>query len=108
MFYLEFKDEGATRCPVLVMMITGGTTNQEQQLMLYNGIIRHRNVQTCAFGAVGMYLFHRFHVKGEGFPDFALNENRFKTKLARGRTDNKSVSCNTQHTSIKKVLRLWV
>ncbi|KAI9264676.1 hypothetical protein EDC94DRAFT_693397 [Helicostylum pulchrum] len=72
---LMFKDEGATRCPVLVMMITGGTSNQEQQRMLYSGLIRHRNVQTCAFGAVGMYLFHRFHVKGEAFPDFALNEN---------------------------------
>ena len=32
MFSLEFKDEGATRCPVFVMMIIGGKTNQEEHI----------------------------------------------------------------------------
>jgi len=101
MFSLKFKDEGSTRCPVFVMMITGGKTNQEHY-KLYSRVIRHKNVQACAFGAIGFYLFHRFHVKGEAFPDFTLNENWFKTKLARGRSADKAVSYNTQLTSINK------
>lgn len=99
LFTLEYKDEGATRCPVFVMMITGGKTNQEHQ-KLYSGVIRHKNVQTCAFGAVGFYLFHRFHIKGEAFPDFSMNQNWFKTKLTRGREAHKSVSYNTQLNSV--------
>ncbi|KAI9325988.1 transcriptional activator of glycolytic enzymes-domain-containing protein [Pilaira anomala] len=70
LFSLEFKDEGATRCPVFVMMITGGKTNQEMN-KLYSGVIRHKNVYTCAFGA-----------------------------LTRGQKADKSVSYNTQLTSI--------
>ncbi|KAG2212224.1 hypothetical protein INT45_008091 [Circinella minor] len=99
LFSLEFKDEGTTRCPVFVMMIMGGKTNQEQH-KLYSGIIRHKNVQTCAFGAVGFFLFHRFHVQGETFPDFSKNENWFDIKLARGRSLNKPVSYNTQLNSV--------
>jgi hypothetical protein len=101
MFSLEFKDEGATRCPVFVMMITGGKTNQEHH-RLYSGVIRHKNVQICAFGAVGFYLFHRFHIKGEVFPDFSANENWFNTKLTRGRAADKSICYNTQLSSINK------
>ncbi|CEP20124.1 hypothetical protein [Parasitella parasitica] len=94
------RDEGATRCPVFVMMITGGKTNQEHH-KLYSGVIRHKNVHICAFGAVGFYLFHRFHVKGEAFPDFASNANWFNVKLARGsRSSEKSVTYNTQLTSV--------
>lgn len=99
MFSLEFKNEGATRCPVFVMMI-----KNDEQHKLYSGVIRHKNVQTCAFGAVGFYLSHRFHVKGEAFPDFTLSENWFKSKLARGRAIDKSVAYNTQLTSINKAL----
>ena len=99
LFSLEFKDEGATRCPVFVMMIMGGKTNQEHH-KLYSGVIRHKNVQMCAFGAIGFYLFHRFHVQGEAFPDFSMNENWFNTKLARGRSVNKAVSYNTQLNSV--------
>ncbi|KAI9481581.1 MAG: hypothetical protein EXX96DRAFT_608258 [Benjaminiella poitrasii] len=78
---------------------TGGKTNQEHQ-KLYSGVISYKNVQTCAFGAVGFYLFHRFHVKGEAFPDFSTNQNWFKIKLTRGRQADKSVSYNTQLTSV--------
>ncbi|CEP11098.1 hypothetical protein [Parasitella parasitica] len=81
------------------MMITGGKTDQEHHI-LYSGVIRHKNVHTCAFGAVGFYLFHRFHVKGEAFPDFTSNANWFNVKLARGsRSSEKSVTYNTQLTS---------
>lgn len=100
-FPLEFKDEGATRCPVFVMMITGGKTNQEGH-KLYSGVIRHKNVNTCAFGATGFYLFHRFHVQGEQFPDFSSNRNWFNIKLARGREAEKGVSYNTQLASVNK------
>ncbi|KAG2209610.1 hypothetical protein INT45_007237 [Circinella minor] len=99
LFSLEFKDEGATRCPVFVMMIMGGKTNQEQH-KLYSGVIRHKNVQMCAFGAVSFFLFYHFHVQGETFPDFSKNENWFDTKLARGRSLNKPVSYNTQLNSV--------
>ncbi|KAI9365161.1 transcriptional activator of glycolytic enzymes-domain-containing protein [Pilaira anomala] len=96
---LEFKDESATRCPVFVMMITGGKTNKEMN-KLYSGVIRHKNVYTCAFGAVGLYLFHCFHIKGDAFPDFTINENWFKTKLTIGQKVDKAVSYNTRLTSI--------
>ncbi|KAI9486774.1 MAG: hypothetical protein EXX96DRAFT_472988, partial [Benjaminiella poitrasii] len=84
LFSLEFKDKGAIKCPVFVMMITGGKTNQKQN-RLYSGVIRHKNVQTCAFGSVVLYLFHRFHIQGDAFLDFTLNQNLFDIKLVRGK-----------------------
>lgn len=55
-------------------MILNGKTNQDNQ-KLYSGVIRHKNVNTCAFGAVGFYLFHRFRMTNERFPDFSENRN---------------------------------
>ena len=103
MFSLEFTDEGVPRCPVFAFMILNGKTNQDNQ-KLYSGVIRHKNVNTCALGAVGFYLFHRFHMTNERFPDFSENRNWFSIKLCPGRSSDttKAVCYNTQLNSVNR------
>lgn len=102
LFPLEFPNEGPTRCPVLVFMITTGKMNQECA-QLYSAIIRHKDVDACALGAVGLYLFQRFHLDGESFPTFTTNEEWFDIKLVKGQDRTKEIAGSTQYDSINKV-----
>ncbi|KAG2211038.1 hypothetical protein INT45_013577 [Circinella minor] len=110
LFSLEFKDEGATRCPVFVMMITGGKTNQEHH-KLYSGVIRHKNVQTCTFGAIGFYLFHCFHVHGHtlssvnnAFAAVGINSVK-KTHSGRQAGAREAEMAGLSHDHIRRVGR---
>ena len=42
--------------------------------------MRHRDVNVCPIGALGLYLFSRFHLAGEEL-DFTSNEKWFDVKL---------------------------
>jgi hypothetical protein len=57
LFPLEFKDEGFSECPVLVLRLDHGKTVKER--IQYAGTIRHRDHRVCAFGALSMYVFYR-------------------------------------------------
>lgn len=62
----------AVLCWCLWLLCTGKMNQEGAQL--FSGVIRHRDVDACAFGAVGIYLFQRFHLDGESFPTFTRNE----------------------------------
>jgi hypothetical protein len=99
---LVFEDEGPTRCPCLVFMYNWGKNNP-QKLWFYSGAIRNKDVNICTFGAVGLYLFYRFHVENEPFPDFTLNENWFNIKLVKARDRMKPIAPTTQSDSVTRI-----
>ncbi|KAG2228006.1 hypothetical protein INT45_012030 [Circinella minor] len=41
--------------------------------------IRHKDFRVCAFGAVAFYLFYRFHISNEKFPEFTKNQDCLHT-----------------------------
>ncbi|CEP13751.1 hypothetical protein [Parasitella parasitica] len=104
-FSLEFKDEGPTRCPVFVMMIVNGKTNQEHK-KLYSGVIRHKEVNACAFGALGFYLFQRFHEDGEDFPRFEDKSDQFPIKLCKGQDHKSSIAPSTKIDAVHRAFKL--
>ncbi|CEJ04772.1 hypothetical protein RMCBS344292_18725 [Rhizopus microsporus] len=57
LFPLEFKGEGFSECPVLVLRRGHEKTVKER--IQYAGTIRHRDHRVCAFGALTMCLFYR-------------------------------------------------
>ncbi|KAI3657232.1 hypothetical protein MP638_000537 [Amoeboaphelidium occidentale] len=36
-----------------------------------NALMRHKDVSKCPFGALGLYLFYRYHVREDPWPDFS-------------------------------------
>ena len=55
-------------------------TNQEGKSQ-YGLAFRHKHVERCAVGALGLYLFVRYHVQNEPWPPFHDREQWYKTKL---------------------------
>jgi hypothetical protein len=72
------NDGGPHPCQILVLRIAIGKTNGLKTL--YGRVMRHRDVNLCAVGALGFYLFARFHISGETL-DFSSNEKWFEVKL---------------------------
>ena len=66
---IDFKDEGPTECPALVLQFDGGKTNKNHANQ-YVAAIRHKNVRTCAISAMAMYFFMRWQKGSESFPTF--------------------------------------
>jgi cellulose synthase/poly-beta-1,6-N-acetylglucosamine synthase-like glycosyltransferase len=100
--HLLLEDEGPTRCPCLVFMYNWGKNNPKK-ITQYSGAIRHKDVNVCAFGAVGLYLFFRFHVENEPFPDFTNSEIWFDIKLVKGSNRLKPIAATTQTDSVTKI-----
>lgn len=76
-------------CPALVMILRQGKTNKNNRLEL-TGCIRSTRVEVCPIMALGLYLFWRFHVQNEPFPDFTTSQNWYKIKLFK--SDNSDVT----------------
>ena len=71
-------DEGTHQCHILVMQIAVGKTNGLKTL--YGRVMRHKDVNLCAIGALSLYLFSIFHFSSE-LLDFFSNEKWFNVKL---------------------------
>ena len=88
---------------ILVMRIAQGKTNGLKTL--YGRVMRHRDVNQCAVGALALYLFARFH-HGMETMNFSSNAHWFRTKLLIDPTkDNKEVAVKDQNyaRAMKKV-----
>ncbi|KAG2191914.1 hypothetical protein INT47_003350 [Mucor saturninus] len=68
------------KCPALVVILRQGKTNKNNRLEL-TGCIRSTQVEICPVIIFGLYLFWRFHVENEPFPDFTTSENWYRIKL---------------------------
>jgi hypothetical protein len=85
-FCLELPNEGikdkdrVTRAFVVVM--NRGKTNQHGRLE-YGACLRHRDPLACLVGALGFWLFYRWHVEKEPFPSFSRREDWYDLKILR-------------------------
>ena len=77
---VDIENEGPGPCPALLCIMDQGKTNQFGKIQSGTAM-RHRNVELCAIGAIGFYLFFRFHVDNEEFPDFTKRANWYNIFL---------------------------
>ena len=86
-----------------VMRIATGKTNGLK--ILYGRCIRHKNVNLCAIGALGLYLLARFHQTSEADGiQFKNNKKWFSIKLlidSCGSDNTKAVSDQAYYSSMK-------
>lgn len=85
---------------ILVLRIAFGKTNKGNNL--YGRFMRHRQAEKCPVGALGIYLFARFHRLNEKL-DFSRNSNWFNVKLCVGKERMTRMSDNEYGKNMKKV-----
>ena len=83
MFVLDLPSEGVQTCRAWVFIFDNGKTNNTGKKQ-YLGAMRHKDVTTCVQGALAQYLFWRFHVGKQEWPDFSSSEAWDTIKLLRG------------------------
>jgi len=74
LFPLDLEKEGVTPCFATVVVMSQGKMNQHGRVE-YGAFIRNRNVYICPVGALAHYLFMRFHIINEPFPDMSTRKN---------------------------------
>ena len=80
LFTIDFDEGDLMHCPALVIQFDAGKRNPKHKKE-YSVTIRHKNVKKCAFGAMALYFFSRWHVNGEPFPTFVRSEDWFSIKV---------------------------
>ena len=94
-------DLGPHPCHVLIMRISAGKTNGLK--VLYGRVMRHRDANLCAVGALALYFFARFKFGAENL-SFNSNESWFTVKLLVDHTmknNSKSISDQAYGQSIR-------
>lgn len=76
------ENEGVTDCHALIMVLLQGKTNQEGRVE-FAACIRNAKVQICPQMILSVYLFCRWHVRGELFPSFNTNKDWYRHKLIK-------------------------
>ncbi|MGH7974213.1 MAG: hypothetical protein ACREBR_01710, partial [bacterium] len=81
LFCIDLKNEGPQgECKALVAILGQGKTNQFGKIE-FGAAMRNREVRLCLFGALAMWLFWRFEIEGEPYPDFSESRNWYDTKV---------------------------
>lgn len=67
--------------------------------------MRHKDVEICMQNALTQYLFYRYHIKEETWPDFSSPEKWSRNKLLIGdlKFPYKSLNETTQRKWIRRV-----
>lgn len=89
----------------LVMRIAVGKTNGNRTL--YGRVFRHKQVEQCPFGALGLYLLSRFHCADEEI-DFSSNQSWFDVKLlieAGSKSPTVPIKDSSYRSTILKVFK---
>jgi hypothetical protein len=71
--HMVLDGEGPTQCDVLFLNVRKHKTNHSNDHNV-SPCMRFKNVYTCPLGALAMYLFDRWHIENEAFPDFTENK----------------------------------
>jgi hypothetical protein len=84
---VNLEGEGSGKCPAMVLVMRQGKTNKFGKLEV-GACLRNKRVEICPFMMLSVYLFGRFHVEGESFPNFEKSQNWFNIKILvkRGHT----------------------
>ncbi len=105
---LKLSDLGLLNCPdegpggsyVFRVSYNESKTNQFGNIE-NNGMLRHKDVGRCPFGAIAFYLFYRFAINGENWPSFKRRQDWYEVNLFKGRHATSSTSSSTQYHNRK-------
>jgi Centromere DNA-binding protein complex CBF3 subunit, domain 2 len=99
LYLYEVEEEGPSECQASVLNLFKGKTNQEGKTQV--GVsIRHKDVRICPVGALAFYLFGRFHVSHEPFPNMASRQQWYNVCLFRGK-GTAPITYRRQHRAIE-------
>ena len=104
LFSVIKKDEGPPGhyAHILIMQILEGKTNVGK--IVWGRVMRHREVNMCSLGALGLYLMARFDMTGEKF-DFNENSIWFNRKLLVSPTHSTNLDKEMTYKHYPTVLR---
>ncbi|KAF4144844.1 Centromere DNA-binding protein complex CBF3 subunit domain-containing protein [Phytophthora infestans] len=71
LFSMELTNEGPTKCVAAFAVMDQGKVNQFGRIE-NDGCIRYRDIILCPIGALDIYLFWRFQVAENTFPDMRV------------------------------------
>lgn len=78
----KFNVNFPTECLALVMIIKQSKTNHVNRTENI-GVLRAKDPRVCAVGAIGLYLFSRFHCTPENFPSLTNRKDWYQVKVFR-------------------------
>jgi hypothetical protein len=105
LFSLPLTNEGIEPCPALILVLSQSKTNQYGRLNI-GACLRTKNVRICPFGSLALYLFCRFHIDNEEFPDFSSSNSWYDTFLLRNDTNpNQELSYRAHNAFISECMR---
>jgi len=85
----------------LVALMNNGKTNVDGRNE-YGAVMRSKEVGECPFGAMALYMFARFEVNHEDFPDLQRQANWYRTKLYKHRSPFESFSYEQERLATSK------
>ena len=99
------ENEGFSVCNALVFVVRQGKTNQFARTE-FGAFIRSKDFRICPMGACAFYLFWRYQLENESFPEFRKSEDWFNVKfLKSGKDPTKSIDYRTHKASIDLAFR---
>lgn len=81
-FCVDLENEGYLECKALISVLDQGKTNQFGRIK-FGACIRNKKVRVCTIGAYALYLFYRFHIENEPFPDVSNPRNWYNIKVVK-------------------------
>jgi hypothetical protein len=93
-FSIMLPNEGPTACPLMVMIMDNGKTNQIGRLE-YGAVIRHKNPLLCTMAHTAFYLFYRWNITGEPTPCFRQRQLWYNLHLLKGADAARKMSYDT-------------
>lgn len=106
LFAETLENEGVDRpCTALILGLCQGKTNKHGKIEA-GACVRNKVVEICPVGALAMYLFWRWQVNLEPFPDFSSSSAWYDIKLLVGdrHSNTQQISYRTQHAAAVKGL----
>jgi Centromere DNA-binding protein complex CBF3 subunit, domain 2/Transcriptional activator of glycolytic enzymes len=85
LFTFEFQGEGSTRCMPLILTTRASKQNQHGRLETM-GALRHKIPLVCVLSALAFYLFYRWDLTDEPFPDFTSRPSWYGIRLIKRAT----------------------
>jgi hypothetical protein len=95
LFAVPLKNEGATDCRVLCMIVDNGKTNAFGK-MEYGVTIRHKELWKCLISQLACYLFFRWDIEREPPPLFKRRSDWYRTKILKGGQNTHPLAYATQ------------
>jgi len=86
----------------MVQIFTQDKTNQHCKIQ-YNATLRNKNPLLCCQFAIAAYLFGRWHIQREPFPDFTSRRSWYDIKLLCAKDSFKALEYRTSNRQISAV-----